>query len=204
MTYDKKNGPEEFTPPAFWSPVTGEDLHILASQMRNRKFDPSSVLYVAARCGMGVPQVVVSSPLSKDGAPFPTIFWLTCPWLVQRCGELESLRKISELEAEFRRASGAVELWHRRYAALRLSLLTEGQRSHLTGLGDGMRRTLEESGVGGIDFAAAPFAAKCLHLQTATMLGMREHPAKDWLASELGALECPAGYGVSACASAVK
>jgi hypothetical protein len=45
----------------------------------------------------GVPQVIACSPL-RDGKPFPTTFWLTCPHLVRLCGVLESEGAVTELE----------------------------------------------------------------------------------------------------------
>jgi uncharacterized protein len=45
---------------------------------------------VARRCHLGVPMVIENHPRLPDGAPFPTLFWLTCPLLVKRASRLES------------------------------------------------------------------------------------------------------------------
>lgn len=181
--------PEELTLPAFWSPKTEKDDMALAWQMRNRRFDVSSVAAVARRCGHGFPQVIVSSPVSKSGSPFPTLFWLTCPFLDRRCGELESEHMIAELEELFAQTPEPVKKMHEDYAALRLSIAKTAHISYESKI----RHTLSMLGVGGIDTHAAPNAVKCLHLQTATWLGMGKHPAELWLIKKLGPLECASG-----------
>ncbi len=45
---------------------------------------------VAKRCHLGIPMVIENHPRLPDGAPFPTLFWLTCPLLVKRASRLES------------------------------------------------------------------------------------------------------------------
>jgi uncharacterized protein len=45
---------------------------------------------VARRCHLGIPMVIENHPRLPDGAPFPTLFWLTCPLLVKRASRLES------------------------------------------------------------------------------------------------------------------
>src|ERR687897_389376 len=44
---------------------------------------------VARRCHLGVPMAIESYPRMPDGAPFPTLFWLTCPVLTKRASRLE-------------------------------------------------------------------------------------------------------------------
>ncbi|MDO5116024.1 MAG: DUF501 domain-containing protein [Synergistaceae bacterium] len=182
--------PEEATPPAFWTPLREGEREILLKQNRGRVFDCAEVLFVARRCGGGYPQAVVSNPLSPEGLPFPTLFWLTCPYLRRRCGELESAHKIAELETIFAADGEAVKKWHAAYAALRLSLIPPRGRERIKKMKPGIARVLSESGVGGINLKENPHAAKCLHLQTATLLGLGSHPAESWLRAELGAMEC--------------
>ncbi len=161
----------------------------------------SDVLAIVRRCRFGFPQAVVSSPLSRDMRPFPTLFWLTCPYLKRRCGELESLHKISALEKIFSSMADKVAHYHAYYAALRLSLVPVSAREALERSNPAMLAAIAESGVGGIDYVAAGgrCAPKCLHLQTATWLGLGEHPAADWLASEIGELECSTGTCLALC-----
>lgn len=193
--------PEELTLPAFWSAKTGRDARVLAWQMRNRKFDSSTVIAVAKRCERGFPQVIVSSPVSRNGAPFPTLFWLTCPFLDRRCGELEAEHMIAELEELFSHIPSTVKAMHKKYAALRLR---SAEAASVSFDGTKAGKAVLELGAGGIDTKSAPNAVKCLHLQTATWLGMGEHPAEKWLIEKLGRLECGCGKCSAALQSLLK
>ena len=52
---------------------------------------------VARRCHLGVPMSIESHPVMDDGAPFPTLFWLTCPLLIKRAAKLEAEGRMSSL-----------------------------------------------------------------------------------------------------------
>ncbi len=55
---------------------------------------------VARRCHLGVPMVIENYPRLEDGAPFPTLFWLTCPILIKRVSHQEAgggLARMTEL-----------------------------------------------------------------------------------------------------------
>jgi uncharacterized protein len=52
---------------------------------------------VARRCHLGVPMVIENYPRLEDGAPFPTLFWLTCPLLVKQMSRLEGAGWMAEL-----------------------------------------------------------------------------------------------------------
>ncbi len=54
---------------------------------------------VAVRCPYGFPAVTEQAPFGTDGEPFPTTYYLTCPWLVAAIARLE--------------AAGGVERWSR-------------------------------------------------------------------------------------------
>lgn len=187
---EKKQTPEDFVPPVFWTPATAQDIDVLVAQRTGRRFDPSIVKFVAKRCGAGFPQVVVCAPLSNNGHPFPTLFWLTCPYLDKKCGALESQQKIRELENSLKQQQETLQRWHSEYAALRVSLLHAEERAALAAERPAIWKSISETGVGGIDSAASASAPKCLHLQAATWLGMGKHPAEDWLRAHLGALDC--------------
>lgn len=176
---DPYKEPTDTSPPAFWSPLSERDASLLKKMNSRRRFDISIVYAVAARCSYGFPQVLVCRPQRKGGSPFPTMFWLTCPYLDHRSGELESLQKVAELEEILKSKETEVKNWHEQYARLR-KLISGGNIDIPTG-------------VGGINWHEAPHAAKCLHLQAATLLGWRYHPAADWLVSEFGEMECSCG-----------
>ncbi len=45
---------------------------------------------VAVRCPHGYPAVSEQDARAADGTPFPTTFWLTCPWLAAAISRLEA------------------------------------------------------------------------------------------------------------------
>ena len=179
MAIESSMEPADNRLPAFWESLTDDDVSLLKERNKNRRFDLSIVYAVAARCSFGFPQVLVCRPHRRKGSPFPTLFWLTCPFLDRKCGELESLQKISELEEVFKSKKTEVALWHERYIFLRKSI--------------SLKDIDISTGVGGINWHDVPYAVKCLHLQTATWLGLRYHPALDWLKEQLEVTECDCG-----------
>lgn len=179
--------------PSFWSHPSTGDRAVIAAQNSGRRFDLSIVLAVARRCGYGFPQVIVCYPLAA-GKPFPTVFWLTCPYLGKRCGALESEQQISRLEELFAARVEKVQRWHRQYSALRKSLFKPAEIKELAESSPDFLKAVTESGVGGINYLENPCAAKCLHLQTASWLGMGWHPASDWLSEKIGPLRCDNAY----------
>ncbi len=193
MTEPKPFKPEGISPPAFWSALTAADVETLAAQNGGRFFAGAEVVAVARRCRFGFPQTVVSSPLTRDIKPFPTLFWLTCPFLKRRCGELESMRKIAELAKILSSMPEEVARYHASYAEARLSLVPPDTRRALQSSSPAIFAVVAESGVGGADRSRGAFAPKCLHLHTAAWLGMGRHPASKWLEAEIGALECASG-----------
>ena len=46
---------------------------------------------VAVRCPHGFPAVTEQAPQTADGTPFPTSYYLTCPWLVAAVSRVEAL-----------------------------------------------------------------------------------------------------------------
>ncbi|MGI9657999.1 MAG: DUF501 domain-containing protein [Gaiellaceae bacterium] len=45
---------------------------------------------VAVHCPHGFPAVTRQSPMTADGTPFPTSYYLTCPWLVAAVSRIEA------------------------------------------------------------------------------------------------------------------
>ncbi|HYN36019.1 MAG TPA: DUF501 domain-containing protein [Actinomycetota bacterium] len=73
---------------------TESDARIVARQLGR---PPRGRWAVARRCHLGVPMAIESHPVLEDGAPFPTLFWLTCPLLIKRAGTLEARGRMNEL-----------------------------------------------------------------------------------------------------------
>lgn len=187
---DLPNKPDDVSLPAFWSPLTDSDTIVLTGQNHGKKFSTTEIMAVAKRCSHGYPQVLLCKPLTEVYRPFPTIFWLTCPYLAKRCGELESEHKIGELENIFNTQTDRIIKWHKEYAKLRLSLIPQREKTELQNKYPKLLDKLISVGVGGINWTDARFAVKCLHLQVGTWLGWGQHPTEKWLKDNLPITEC--------------
>lgn len=155
-----------------WTPPAPEDREALKEQIGR---EPHPILAVARRCHYGKPLVVVNDPLppgESGGTPglFPTLFWLTCPYLVQRTGSLEGEGWIEG----FRRRQHSDPAWagqmaaaHRRQGELRLALADPGRLERLKEEAPARYDVLASSGVGGMRAGAG---VKCLHAHLADYL----------------------------------
>lgn len=180
--------PEDDFPPVFWTALTYDDSKMLERINNGRRFDVSFIYAVARRCSNGWPQVVVCRPITTNGVPFPTVFWLTCPYLDRKCGALESRQKIHDLETVLYGNRSEVSKWHHDYAKLRNELI-EKEKIETENM-YAVMKSFEIYGVGGINMVKSPCSAKCIHLQTATWLGWMRHPASEWLEKNIGELDC--------------
>lgn len=136
-----------------------DDAAVVARQLGRK---PRAFRRVVTRCPFGRPAVTEQAPYDRDGRPFPTTYYLTCPQLVAAIARIE--------------AAGGVERWSaaaREDAALRASLAaaTEEQRALRAELA-GERRGRDEGaslrlGIGG---SGSPDHLKCLHAHAAFAL----------------------------------
>lgn len=159
------------------------DERVIAKQIGRT---PRGLLGVERRCPYGHPQVARVYPL-VEGKPFPTLFWLTCPFLTKQIDRLEAEGWIKQLEellqedalaADFRKA-------HRAYSTERERLLLPEDRASLEEAG--MLKDLLEKGIGGTaDF----MRVKCLHLHVAHAL-VRDNPIGDRVLDALSEHACP-------------
>ena len=126
---------------------------------------PRAFRRVVVRCPFGRPAVTEQSAYDDTGHPFPTTYWLTCPYLVTAVSRIE--------------AAGGVERWSRAAAddsALESSLAQAHaeQRS--------LRPELD-LGIGG----ARPNASglKCLHAHVAFALARPGYELGERIAAEI-------------------
>ena len=165
-------------------PLSLEDVRAVESQIGR---PPRGFLGVERRCPHGYPQVVRVYPLI-DGKPFPTIFWLTCPFLVAAIDRLETGGEIKRTEGRLASdpaLAARFEETHRGYIEEREALLSSGDRAFLEGRG--MLASLHEKGIGGTaDFRRV----KCLHLHVAHAL-VRENPVGALVLDYLRSRACP-------------
>ena len=145
-------------------PVSLEDKHIIAHQIGR---DAREVIAIPRRCTYGYPQVATVYPL-LDGEPFPTMYWLTCPYLHREIAALESegmIARIEERIASDPELAEQVMRAHHAYIEQRLRLLSPDDLAYLEERR--MLPALPQRGIGGI----ANFARiKCLHLHAAHAL----------------------------------
>jgi hypothetical protein len=125
---------------------------------------------VARRCPYGFPAVTEQAPYGDDGTPFPTTFYLTCPWLVATVSRLE--------------AGGGVERFSR--AAAEDPVL---QRS-LVSADSEQRRLRPELDVG-IAGSKTPENLKCLHAHAAFALARPGYELGERILAEVEERWCP-------------
>lgn len=132
-------------------PVTDADVAAITGQLGR---PPRGLLAVVARCPSGHPAAVRTSPRLPDGAPFPTLYYLTCPRLCSLVGTLE--------------AGGVMREMSERLAA-EPDLAAAYRGAHLAYLAD--RDAIERLGT---DFSAGgmPDRVKCLHALLAHALAV--------------------------------
>ena len=68
-------------------PVAPQDVAAVAAQLGR---PPRAIRAVAHRCTCGLPDVVQTNPRLEDGTPFPTLYYLTCPFASSAIGRLEA------------------------------------------------------------------------------------------------------------------
>ena len=163
------------------------DLRVVERQMEGRKFDPGLILGAANRCRFGCPRVVVCSPVSKGNknTPFPTSFWLTCPWLARLAGAAESEGGVGELQRWLEdHARDKWPFFDMAHRLARMALLPPARLVFLRRFKPRFFDRLRRDGLGGTRYDAnSPIRVKCIHLQTASWLALARHPGEDWLKS---------------------
>ena len=138
---------------------------------------PRAFHRVVVRCPFGLPGVTEQAPYDDSGHPFPTTYYVTCPWLVAQISRLE--------------AAGGVERWSERVAgdselAASLERATEHQRRVRRELAAG--RTGRDEGASlelGIGGAHRPQRLKCLHAHAAFALAQPGYELGERIVAEI-------------------
>jgi uncharacterized protein len=140
------------------------DEEIVARQLGRA---PRAFRRVAVRCPFGRPAVAEQEPFDADGRPFPTQYYVTCPFLVAAISRLE--------------AAGGVDRWTRAAAA------DEKLASSLAGAHAEQRRLRPEldAGIGG---STRGGSLKCLHAHAAFALARPGYELGDRILAELPSL----------------
>jgi len=128
---------------------------------------PRAFRRVAVRCPFGLPAVTEQAPFDASGTPFPTQFWLTCPYLVAALARVE--------------AAGGVERWTA--AAEADAELGESlARAHAE------QRALRPELPGGIGGAGRAGSLKCLHAHGAFALARPGYTLGDLILADAAQL----------------
>jgi hypothetical protein len=99
--------------------IDQRDAAAVAAQLGR---EPRGLRAVAHRCPCGMPDVVETAPRLADGAPFPTLFYLTCPKAASAIGTLEAsglMREMTERLASDPALAEAYQAAHEDYLARR-------------------------------------------------------------------------------------
>jgi hypothetical protein len=74
--------------------VDPADAAVVTAQLGR---EPRGQYRVAHRCPCGLPDVIQTAPRLPDGAPFPTLYYLTCPRASSAVGRLEAGGVMAEM-----------------------------------------------------------------------------------------------------------
>jgi hypothetical protein len=140
------------------------DVDVVARQIGRA---PRAFKRVAVRCPFGRPAVTEQSAFDAAGRPFPTQFYVTCPFLVAAISRLE--------------AAGGVERWTRAVEAdpVLAQSLEDAQAEQRR-----LRPELD-AGIGG---STRTGSLKCLHAHAAFALARPGYELGDRIVAELPAL----------------
>jgi len=141
-----------------------DDRAVVERQLGRR---PRAFRAVVVRCPFGVPAVTEQTPFDEDGRPFPTQFYVTCPFLVAQISRLE--------------AAGGVEAWSRAAEAdPQLSAsLEQAQRE---------QRELRPELPAGIGGSTRSGSLKCLHAHAAFALARPGYVLGEQILQEIDGL----------------
>lgn len=119
----------------------------------------------------------------KDGKPFPTLYWLTCPHLRKEVSRLEEKGWIKRFEARVQEDVIFRERLIKAHEEIK-------QRRERLIRDESLRRILSEVGSGGIRDLTK---IKCLHLHLADYLAGVDNPVGEEIWMMIGRKECDGG-----------
>ena len=142
--------------------VDPRDQAVIAGELGRM---PQDLTGVAVRCPHGYPAVTETAPVLAEGAPNPTLLYVTCPALatmisqVEAAGGVRSLRSACREDEELRQA---LEEITQAYQERRAALFREGGSASA-------RDPRLGAGIGGPE---SPESASCLHAYGAALLAV--------------------------------
>lgn len=140
---------------------------------------PNGMNQVVRRCKYGYPILIESYPVI-NGKPFPTLYWLTCPFLIKTVSRLEAHGWISKLEELIAKDSVLRERYLRAHQEI------QERRSRLIN-DENTKERLSKVGSGGIRDLRR---VKCLHLHLSDFLAGVDNPVGEIVLKVIGITEC--------------
>jgi len=128
---------------------------------------PRAFRRVAVRCPYGLPAVTEQAPFDSNGTPFPTEFWLTCPYLVAALARKE--------------AAGGVERWTE-------ATEDDPELGASLAAAHAEQRALRPELPGGVGGAERTGSIKCLHAHAAFALARPGYELGDRILAEAAPL----------------
>ncbi len=162
-------------------PPSSFDLTVLKSQFGRK---PRDVVGVFKRCFRGRPQAILTRPFFAGKIPFPSLVWLTCPFLVSKISELEAKGLIDEFE---RRISQDEQLREKFLKAQ--DEFIRMKEKFLAGKEHNLKEEVVKKGIAGVSDLTK---IKCLHAHYAHYLLTRNNPIGEIIYEMVGeGRECP-------------
>jgi hypothetical protein len=155
--------------------VDSGDARIVEGQLDR---SPRGSWTAAARCPFDRPTVIETSPVLEDGTPFPTLYYLTCPWLVAYVDGLESACAVAEWAERLRDAPGL------RTRMIATDTQYRARRARLAG-------GVDPTPSVGIAGQKSPLSTKCLHAHVATYLAGLDDPVGRGVVESTESIACP-------------
>lgn len=154
-------------------PIRDEDLQVIKEQLER---EPDNLLDIIKYCPSGKPAVLLTVPFGEDQNVFPTIYWLSCPYLVKEVSKLEDKGLIKKLTLKLKKNKlfrKRMEREHEVYARKRMALLEQKKIDAIKKISPDIIKVLKNSGVGGI---RDKNGIKCLHTHLADYMVNGENP----------------------------
>lgn len=155
--------------------IADKEMEIITKQIGRT---PENAIDIVRYCAYGFPVVIKSFPILNE-KPFPTLYWLTCPFLREKISKMESVGWIKKYESIMTKSDEFFNLQIKAH---------EMARKYLTDIlpNDDLKvRFL--GGMGGIrDYNYV----KCIHMHVAYHLGGIENPVGRSTLSLIESTEC--------------
>jgi hypothetical protein len=150
------------------------------------------ILGTPRRCKCGAPQVLMCAA-EKKSRPFPTTYWLSCPFLMRTAARLEAENGVRSMENLLESRIGEWRRFNLFLAKLRIAVMRTERKNFARRYARRRFDVLRLGGVGGTALSERP-TVKCIHLQIASYLGTGFHPASDWMSERITRWECAEGF----------